>query len=82
MVTIAILSSASDIAETPELLGHIQHGICCKPYSIRLQVLESRETVLEVCPTENNRMWAPFSPNHISGPDTREVATEEGILGI
>ena len=49
---------------------------------IRLQVLESRETVVEVCSTENNRMWAPFSPNHISGPDTREVATEEGILGI
>ena len=49
---------------------------------VRLQVLESRETVLELCSTVNNRMWAPLSSNHISGPDIREVTTVEDFLGI
>ena len=48
---------------------------------VRLLVLESRETVLQTCATVNTRMWAPLSPNHISGPDTRETATDDVLVG-
>ena len=74
-----IVSSATDIAETPVLLGHIQHEFAAK--CVRLQLLESRETILETCATVNNRMWAPLSPNHITGPVTRETATDDVLVG-